>query len=178
VEQTGLRFLLIGDGLTMPEVRRLIAQAGAEPFVTLPGLVPQEATPRYLAASDIFVSPHVANTDESRFFGSPTKLFEYMAMGKPIVASDLEQIGAVLAPSLAASQLPGTEPSDVAPEPVAVLTRPGEVPELVASLRFLVDRPQWRASLGSAARRHALARFTWDHHVQAILEGLEREVGA
>ncbi len=58
----------------------------------------QSEAPTYLAISDIVVSPTVPNPDGSPFFGSPTKLFEYMAMGKPIVASDLDQIGEVLTP--------------------------------------------------------------------------------
>ena len=49
-----------------------------------------------LAACDVLASPHMGNPDGTRFFGSPTKLFEYMAMGRAIVASDLEQIGEVL----------------------------------------------------------------------------------
>ena len=42
---------------------------------------------------------------DSRFFGSPTKIFEYMAMGGGIVASDLEQIGEVLSPALRVADL-------------------------------------------------------------------------
>ena len=48
------------------------------------------------ATSDVLVSPHVANADGTPFFGSPTKIFEYMGLGKPIVASDLNQIGEVI----------------------------------------------------------------------------------
>ena len=47
-------------------------------------------------ACDILLSPHVPMSDGSEFFGSPTKLFEYMAMGKAIVASRLGQIADVL----------------------------------------------------------------------------------
>ena len=40
------------------------------------------------------------NAYGSRFFGSPTKLFEDMAMARAIVASDLDQIGEVLSPAV------------------------------------------------------------------------------
>ena len=45
-------------------------------------------------------SPHSSHMRDSKFFGSPTKVFEYMALGGGIVASDLEQIGQVLSPAL------------------------------------------------------------------------------
>jgi hypothetical protein len=47
------------------------------------GRVPQQEGARLLRACDIYVSPHNAHMVDSRFFGSPTKLFEYMAMAAP-----------------------------------------------------------------------------------------------
>ena len=82
--------------LSRPKVREILGAGGGAPFVTLAGIRPQTETPRTLAASDILLSPHVPNPDGTPFFGSPTKLFEYMAMAKPIVASDLDQVGWVL----------------------------------------------------------------------------------
>ena len=64
------------------------------------GRVPQAEGARLLKACDIYVSPHSTHMIDSKFFGSPTKLFEYMALGGGIVASDLEQIGQVLSPAL------------------------------------------------------------------------------
>jgi len=163
-----VRFLLVGDGLKMTEARSILGDA-THGFVTLTGLIPQTETPSYLAASDIVVSPHVPNEDGTPFFGSPTKLFEYMAMARGIVASDLGQIGDVLEPALRARCLPETEPAENAPE-VAVLTRPGDIDELISGIRFLVERPRWRQVLGAKARARAVARYTWRSHVDTILD--------
>lgn len=168
-----LHFLFVGDGLKMPEVREVLGRHVDGPHVTLAGLVPQDQAPLYLAASDILSSPHVPNRDGSRFFGSPTKLFEYMAMGKPIIASDLDQIGEVLGGSICAGALPAAseQPSGSSP---ALLAVPGSAAEIVESVRFLVERPDWRRALGVNARRLALDKYTWRHHVMAIIERAQR----
>lgn len=162
LEATKLHFLLIGDGLKMPQVRQAIAGEPFERFVSLPGLVPQADAPAYLAASDIFLSPHIPNPDGSAFFGSPTKLFEYMAMGRPIVASDLDQIGAVLK---------GTYLDDApAPEgPLAELFTPGDEDAFLAAFRKVVDHPDEARRMGGRARAVALRFYTWDRHVGEIL---------
>lgn len=166
-----VRFLLVGDGLEMHRVRKILSPIAATRAVCFTGFVPQAQVPSYLAACDIFVSPHVANPDGSRFFGSPTKIFEYMAMGKGIVASDLEQIGEVLRQSLRVADLASIgEPSG---HELAVLVSPGDVQELIAGIRFLVEYPEWRHYLGVQARKEVLARYTWNHHVGAIIERLE-----
>jgi glycosyltransferase involved in cell wall biosynthesis len=168
-----LFYLFVGEGLRMPEVRAQFAGSGRMFPVRFAGLVPQAEAPEYLAASDILVSPHVKNPDGTRFFGSPTKLFEYMAMGKPIAASDLEQIGQVLANSYRATDLPeGPPPADDGR--LAVLSAPGDLEELVKSLRFLATRPDYRRILGANARREALARYTWDAAVEHMIEALPK----
>ena len=80
----------------MPIVRQLVGSPEISRYVTLTGLVPQSEAPEYLACADVLVSPHIPNKDGSRFFGSPTKLFEYMAMEKPIIAAALGQIEGVI----------------------------------------------------------------------------------
>ena len=172
LERSRVRFLLVGDGPKMPEVRQALSDEPYASFVTLTGLVPQADSPRYLALSDVVTSPHVANTDGSRFFGSPTKLFEYMAMAKPIVASDLEQLGVILQAGVRASALPEGEPG-AEERRLALLCTPGDDESLSRALRFAVDQPSWRAALGRNARAEALAKYTWAHHVAAILAGLE-----
>jgi glycosyltransferase involved in cell wall biosynthesis len=172
LEANNVVFVLVGDGVKMPIVRRTLAEVNGDSFVRLVGLVPQADAPSYLAASDILLSPHVQNADGTNFFGSPTKLFEYMAMGKAIVASRLDQIGHVLAGSLDAAALPSA--FDPSSEAVGVLGRPGEVAELINGIRFCTENRNWRDRLGANARARALSRYTWQHHVDAILKGLDR----
>jgi glycosyltransferase involved in cell wall biosynthesis len=175
LERRRPHFLLVGDGARLPEVRRILGRLVGE-IVTITGLVPQEAAALHLSAADILVSPHVANEDGTRFFGSPTKLFEYMASGRAILASELDQIGTVLRPALDVRHLPSGPPEPGSPF-VAVLSRPGSPEELVDGIRFLVDQPEWRSALAANARSLVLSKYTWRHHVDAVLDGLSAVVG-
>jgi glycosyltransferase involved in cell wall biosynthesis len=151
-----LRFLMIGDGAFMPEVRATLARDGVADKVVLTGLVPQAEAPALLNACDFHASPHVPNEDGSQFFGSPTKLFEYMALGRGIVASSLNQIGEVLRQ-----------------DETAILVPPGELPPLIEGIVALARDPARRERLGRAALAEVKAHFTWEANVQGLLASLE-----
>lgn len=155
-------FLFVGDGPALNRVKETL-KGDCAGYCRFTGVVPQADCPEYLAACDILASPHVNNEDGSRFFGSPTKLFEYMAMGKAVVASDLEQIGQVLRPAVTAPEFAPIE------EARAVLVPPGEVELLADALRLLIEDQELRGSLGETARNAVLDEFTWKHHVDAII---------
>ena len=156
-----VRLLMIGDGPGLPAVKRIIEDAGLGAIAHFTGLVEQEAAPEYLAACDILASPHVPNADGSPFFGSPTKLFEYMAMGKAIVASDLDQIGDVLRHGETAWMVPPADPD-----------------ALGDGMKRLVADPALRSRLGDAARRDVLIHHTWRGHVTRTLDALDARRGA
>lgn len=163
-------FLLVGDGSRMPAVKQILDKHATGPFVVLSGLVSQPEAPLYLAASDILVSPHVANADGSKFFGSPTKLFEYMAMGKAIIASDLDQIGEVLQSSVRLDPRENVEDA-TARGRVALLLKPDSYDQLAEGIIYLVEHNDMREVLGRNARKLALERYTWNRHVEKILAG-------
>lgn len=156
-----VHLLMIGTGAEADHARRVIEDAGFGDAVTFTGLVAQESGPEHLAACDILVSPHVPNADGSPFFGSPTKLFEYMAMGRGIVASNLDQIGEVLRHGETAWLVP-----------------PADVAGLAEGLDRLVRDRALRDALGAAARREALAQHTWHAHVLRTLEALDARIHA
>ena len=160
------RFVLIGDGSHKPVLDEAIAQNGLQARVHSAGRVPQGEGARLLGACDIFVSPHNSHMVDSKFFGSPTKLFEYMAMGGGIVGSDLEQLGEVLSPALRPTDLVRTDLRVGAER--AVLCTPGDVEQFVAAVIGLVDRPELAAALGLNARQAVLDEFTWTRHVDKV----------
>lgn len=152
------QLLMIGDGVTMPQVKKEIDDYDIAEQVTLTGIVPQEEGPAHLAACDLLASPHVPNTDGTPFFGSPTKLFEYMAMGKGIIASDLDQIGEVLEH-----------------DQTAWMVQPGDAESLMLGLKTMIDNPKTSKRLGEAARRKVIAKYTWKEHTKKIIEKLKEQ---
>ncbi len=150
-----LHFLLIGGGPLINRMKDQLRISDVLNRVTFSGLIPQDEAPKYLMCSDFFLSPHVPNPDRTPFFGSPTKLFEYMALGKGIIASDLDQLGEILEH-----------------EVTALLVKPGNAGELATAIGRLCDNMELRGKLGEAAKRKALENHTWDAHVGRILDHL------
>jgi glycosyltransferase involved in cell wall biosynthesis len=159
------RFLLIGDGNFKHLVDEAVSKHSLAEQVRSVGRTTQADGARYQKACDILVSPHSRNMVDSPFFGSPTKLFEYMGYGVGIVASDLEQIGEVLSPAL--------RPQDVGRRPVThergVLCRPGDVDDFVLGVTRLAEAEAVSTALGANARQALLDHFTWSAHVERIL---------
>lgn len=165
-----LRFVFVGDGLRLATVRELLKAEIEAGDVILTGLVLQHQAPAYLAMADIFSSPHVPSKDGSKFFGSPTKLFEYMAMAKPIVASRLDQLADVLQPAVHLEQLDGDwTPSG---EETALLVEPGSAEAIAKAFTRLQASRALREALSQAARRKALREYTWSRHVDIIMNSL------
>lgn len=152
-----LHFLLIGSGPLFDKIRERLRIADKLNNVTLTGLIPQDQAPRYLMCSDFFLSPHVPNPDGTPFFGSPTKLFEYMALGKGIIASDLDQIGEIIKDG-----------------ETGLLIPPGNSAALVEAIGRFCDDPELANRLGIIAREEALEHHTWQAHVGRILDALHR----
>jgi glycosyltransferase involved in cell wall biosynthesis len=145
-----VRYLMVGTGSLHAEVEQLLAAEGRKVIFT--GAVPHGKVPALLDACDVLVAPHVPLDDGSEFFGSPTKLFEYMAMGKAIVASQLGQIGEILEH-----------------ENTALLVSPGDVSELAAAIIRLAGSAELRERLGVKAREEAVSKHTWRHNAERVL---------
>lgn len=156
------KLVFVGDGPQLSEARERLVADGNDGQAILTGRVASGEVPHYLDACDVLVSPHVALPEGIEFFGSPTKLFEYMAAGKAIVASELGQIADVLDHGR-----------------TALLVPPGDVGALASAIQELAGAPELRKELGARARRQA-DRHTWRENAGRIIdayETLSREAG-
>lgn len=155
-----LVLLLVGDGARMAAVRAAVARHGLTGSVVTTGLVPQEAGPEHLACFDIAVAPTVANPDGSAFFGSPTKLFEYLAMGRPVVASAIGQVTGIIADG-----------------ETGLLVPPGDADALSEALARLAGDADLRMRLSVAARAEAVARHGHEARAAALLVAVDHALG-
>lgn len=154
-----VHFLIIGDGRLWNEFKEIIELNNMRSFVTMTGRIPHEQVPKYLDACDILASPHWDMVDGSPFFGSPTKLFEYMSMRKAIVASRVGQLEQILKH-----------------RETALLVPPDNPQALAEAIIELSKDPELRIKLGSRARECVVNAYTWKMNAQRVLEPLQLKI--
>lgn len=142
--------VFIGDGPERPAAERV---ARGVPGVQFTGALPHDRLPAALAAADIGVAPFDPGRHgplQLGFYWSPLKIFEYMAVGLPVVAPAL--------PRLTRLVEDGRE---------GVLYDPADPRGLDRALLELVD-PSVRRRLGEAARTRVVRDFSWAAHCRAL----------
>ncbi|MDC6452824.1 glycosyltransferase [Alphaproteobacteria bacterium] len=172
LDSKNIKFLLVGDGHFGHSVKMLIDDPNIAKYVVWTGIVEQEQAPKFLAMMDVFLSPHVQNPDGSKFFGSPTKLFEFMSMRRPIIASNLEQIGLVLSPSIHASELDQFQDRCMLNKN-AILFKPESRDEFLRALIFIEANRHVGEYIAKNARKKVLKKYRWSHHVNSIINKIK-----
>ena len=151
-----VRAVVIGEGAERSACMARAVTLGVNDRIEWTGALPHPEAVARLSRCDVLASPHVPS-DGQAFFGSPTKIFEYMAVGRPIVASRLEQLEEVLDDGR-----------------TAVLVRPGSVDDFARGVRQVLALPDRGHSVGVAARAEAEAHHTWDARARDLLGHLSR----
>lgn len=153
------RVVLVFIGGMEKDVRKFRRKSGIGPNVLILGHKPHAEIPRYLRAADILVLPNSGTTEISRRHTSPLKLFEYLASGKPIIASDL--------PSL----------REILDENSAIFF----VADDSESLRDAILKALHNPELCAKMTRHnwdKVQEFTWDKRAKRILDFAAKHHGA
>jgi glycosyltransferase involved in cell wall biosynthesis len=153
-----IHVLLVGDGPETAPLRERARKLGLERCVTFTGPVGRDQIYDHIDAFDIALQPHVTE------YASPMKIFEYLALGKCVVAPDLANIREIL-----------THGED------ALLFAPGDPADMARALEVLVDDPHRVQRMGQAARRKLeTRRYYWVENARRALAaiGLEPDAAA
>jgi glycosyltransferase involved in cell wall biosynthesis len=149
-------FLLIGDGATGATVQELLEKYGLRDDFLLIDAQPYENIPSWLVGTDILLVPR-PNTPTTHF-AFPSKLPEYMAMGKAIIASDVANIDTVM--------VSGRN---------GILIAPGSSEQLANAIVRLGDKAL-RENLGHSARSTMVDEHTWHHKAKTLHDLLEKVI--
>ena len=154
------RLVLVGDGQTRSAVEDAIKKAGMAHAVIMTGKVAHSQVPEMLSIADVAVVPSTPLTAGLGGTGTPLKLFEYMAAGKAIVATALNEAAEVI--------LDGYN---------GLLVQPGDIHKFAEATLKLIDDPQERGRLGQNAREQAVKQYSWEHYTRRLEEIYFRVVG-
>ncbi len=148
--RTDVRLVLIGDGEERSSIESQGARLGISDRMTLTGFVRDRDRVRdLLCSASVLVASH-KREHLDRIGMNATKLAEYLACGRPIVAQEVAGIREIVADTGAGFVVPG-------------------VPERMADALADALEPETARALGSAARRLAVEAYSWDSTVRKTL---------
>lgn len=157
---------IIGSGVheggidrDLTRLQALSASLGISDRVHFEAFVPYRDVPGKLAEADVAVVP-LPDVLMSRYFTSPLKLFDYMAAGVPIVASDLPAIREILRP-----------------DENGILVAPDDPAALAQGISRILSDRDLAGRLASQASRD-VADYTWDARARRIVEFLDSDGAA
>jgi len=141
--------LIVGDGPKHGWIEGFIEGAWLEGSVTMTGWQPHDALPGLIARMDVATAPY---PESDNHYFSPLKLFEYMAVGRPIVASRIGQTAEAI-----------TDDRN------GVLVPPGDMGALTEALIALQADPERARRLAMAAAQEG-KRHDWKRNALAVLD--------
>ncbi|WP_028061300.1 glycosyltransferase family 4 protein [Candidatus Solirubrobacter pratensis] len=146
-----VRLLIVGDGRltgTLLPAERHVAWAGA---------VPHDEVPAHMAAMDVVVVPYVQAPEQ---YFSPLKLYEAMAMAKPIVGARIGQVEEVLDDGES-----------------GLLYEPGDAHDLAERIASILTAPDGGMRMAAAARARVDGSRTWEQNARRIVELSQALIG-
>ena len=152
-----VRFEVYGRGDSEPALRAQVALLGVEDRVTFHGRVPIEDVPARVASADIGLAP--TRHDQFTDMSLSTKVFEYAAMGKPVVASRLPMVATTF------------------PAGTVAAYAPGDAAALAEAILAFVDDPLAREA--AVARTADIVRAgSWEHESVGYIALVDRLIGS
>ena len=140
--------VLVFVGGTDEDIALFEKQYGNIHNIILVGHKPHEDIPYYLSSADVLVLPNSGKSDDASLYTSPMKLFEYMASGVPIVASNVPSLREILSDESAALFAPD-DARDLADKILGILGDNKKAAQLAARARSIAEKYSWKKRAAS-----------------------------
>ncbi|MDP2910068.1 MAG: glycosyltransferase family 4 protein [bacterium] len=147
-------YLVVLVGGEKEELKKIEKSYSSEKLLLI-GRRPHEEIPYYLKAADVLILPNKKGDATSEKYTSPLKLFEYMASGVPIVASDLPSIREILN------------------ENNAVLIESNNPADLAGGIKKILQNPELAEKISRQAIKD-VRNFTWDKRAKEIIDFISK----
>lgn len=148
-----IRIVICGDGPLRDKLQQMQERLSLGRYVKIIGRRPYSEMPSIVAAADICINPYLPDIRGN--FAFPSKIAEYMAAGKPVLATDL----------------PGTK--SILGEDSGVVLVPPE--QFMTTLKALLDEEELRIQAGRKCREFCVQNFSLEG-VATTLETVLREL--
>ncbi len=150
--------LFVGDGELRPKIEEILDKYDpTREYSLVTGLVPYKEVPEYMAACDVLLTPCIGNDEGTDFFNSPIKLFEYMAMEKPVIATNIGQQGEIFR-----DRDNGILIDERSPE------------QIYESIKLLYEDSELAKSIAKNARIEVLQKYDWRVNCQRFLDAYNK----
>jgi len=167
-----VHLILAGKGTESEEIQGIVKALSISNYVTQVGFIERNIAPNALASFDVAVAPlhrnypFVTKPDNTNsvltmhkpdgetslpVFGS-LKEFEYMAIGKPIIATNPGQVSHTFIKSK-----------------TGILVQAEKAEQIANAVSYLMDNPENAVLMGQAARKEVLAKYTWKHNADRVI---------
>ena len=149
-----VHLLLVGDGEAAPELKQQADRLTLNSCITWAGRVPYQDVPLWIGAMTLCVAPFRGDRGET----SPVKVFDYLACGKPVIASAIPSVSATFVGNVGVALGPPDDPAVLAQ---AVLS--------------LINDPSRQSRMAEMGRRFVEQGFSWTHLTIRLKEWLATE---
>ena len=131
-----VHLLLVGDGEAAPELKQQAARLALSPYITWAGRIPYQEVPAWIGAMTLCVAPFRGDRGET----SPVKIFDYLACGKPVIASAIPSISATFTQETGVTLVPPDDPVSLAQVMLALLKDPDRQARMAVDGRSFVQQ--------------------------------------
>jgi glycosyltransferase involved in cell wall biosynthesis len=151
LKRADLRIMLVGADRNSPYVRKLVDMG--EGILRVEGFWPVSYSPKFLSMADLVVLPQ--RYSQIAMAQVPAKIFEAMAMAKPIISTSMSDIPQIL-------------------EGCGIVVEPGNVEQIAEKIEYVLEHAEEAAEMGGRAREKCVKEYSWEAMEKVLVEVFDR----